>query len=136
MISLFSISCSTTNIIDRELKPTYNSFVEHYLMYVGNPPPEAVEIHLEDLDDSLGYYHTQIDETHIDRVTWLTSSVTFRELLLFHEMGHHILKREHRNNLFRDGCPVSIMYYKLYERCYKKYREYYIEELFSVRNEL
>ena len=128
-------SCSTINIIDRQVQPTYNKFVGHYLLYVGNPPPEAIEIHLKDLDEEEGHYHREKHKTYLDSLTWLTASITYRELLLFHEMGHHILRRLHKDNMFRDGCPTSIMYYQLHEDCYKKYREYYIEELFSVRDE-
>ena len=129
------VSCSTINIIDKQIQPTYNRFVGDYLLYIGNPPPEAIEIHLKDLDGEEGYYHKKEHKTYLDELTWVTASVHYKELLLYHEMGHHILRRLHNNLMFDDGCPVSIMYYQLHEGCYKKYKKYYVEELFSVSGE-
>jgi len=79
-----------------------------------------------------------------------------REQLMFHELGHCILNREHtekkevenfsdwiENMLFemgffekkgylKDGCPSSYMHpYVIGSRCIEKHYDHYIEELFN-----
>jgi hypothetical protein len=65
------------------------------------------------------------------------------ETLIFHELGHCILGREHDMSLLPKGDPKSIMYagdialyspciYALNDSCNKLYRRaYYIDELFN-----
>lgn len=86
---------------------------------------------------SLGYYDLILDKTFINRTEWDNLSHSFRELLLFHELGHSVLKRIHRNNDFlEDGCPDSIMFWALNEDCYKKHKNRYLDELFSKEGEI
>jgi hypothetical protein len=79
---------------------------------------------------------------------WRTIPETNREALVFHELGHCLLKRiEHKNELFVDGSPKSIMVANdtdLYSPCVyviddtpancnkTARRKYYIDELFDT----
>jgi hypothetical protein len=64
--------------------------------------------------------------------------------LVFHELAHCLLKRiDHKNELFKDGSPKSIMHasirefysncvYPIDDNCNKSSRrEYYINEVFN-----
>jgi hypothetical protein len=66
----------------------------------------------------------------IDSEYWADADEFFKENLMFHELGHCLLNRDHRNEWDDDG-PVSIMNSYLIPSFYEKSRESYIEELFS-----
>lgn len=69
----------------------------------------------------------QIDREYFDSSTDLE-----REQLIFHELGHCVLERDHTKHKDEHKKPMSIMYpYTLSESTYvSKYREY-MDELFS-----
>jgi len=59
-----------------------------------------------------------------------------REIFLFHELGHCILQRGHRSRMMSNvHIPVSLMHPSpgtgLDRETYKKYRTYYMRELFG-----
>ena len=56
----------------------------------------------------------------------------FRELLIFHELGHCLLGREHSSGTYADGIPHSIMHYAgVPVKLYRQRREKYLNELFE-----
>jgi hypothetical protein len=69
----------------------------------------------------------------IDEDAWNTSSSPKREVVVFHELGHCVLGRQHRTDLSPDGSrPMSIMFpYVLDADTYMQHRQEYIKELFS-----
>ena len=68
----------------------------------------------------------------IDTAFWNTALDRQREELMFHEMGHCVLNREHRNDVGKDGCPMSIMNWETVSVvCLEKYTQYYYDELFG-----
>jgi len=55
-----------------------------------------------------------------------------KELLVFHELGHCILKRKHLKTKTKKGTPKSIMYPILFSGdTYSYHYKYYMKELFS-----
>jgi len=73
----------------------------------------------------------------IDQSFWNQASHLLKEMVIFHELGHCILGRGHREDAFANGVCRSIMRSGLGE-CSDAYipqnRDYFIEELFSVEN--
>lgn len=68
----------------------------------------------------------------INPVLWKTMDSNHKELVILHELGHCVLKREHKINMFPHGCPRSIMFYYANEtmkKCYKEHKMYYQHEL-------
>jgi hypothetical protein len=65
----------------------------------------------------------------IDPDFWNKSSDMKREELLFHELGHCVLNRDHDDSIIHYTIPKSVMYPYVFENAYKKYRSYYVEEL-------
>lgn len=73
----------------------------------------------------------------IDKEFWDESSETSREILMFHELGHCILDKNHNNNMIMLPTvawpiPASIMGAELLsDNYYVLNRDYYLHELFS-----
>lgn len=76
--------------------------------------------------------HIRIDQSFWDRAPNLT-----REMVIFHELGHCLLGRSHREDTFGNGICKSIMRSGL-GSCRDAYspenRAYFIEELFRIGN--
>lgn len=81
------------------------------------------------------YYYQYQDGTRefvnieIDPDYWQSTSETKKEVLLFHELGHCVLGRDHDEQKLYYTVPKSIMYPYLFEQAYQTYRSYYVEEL-------
>lgn len=90
----------------------------------------------------------------IDRNYWESHSSISRWSLIFHEMGHCILGREHpmlemgsfikwleslgiktirhQENYLKDGCPKTLMHpYDFSDSCITDHLDYYIKELYT-----
>lgn len=83
---------------------------------------------------TLGACYTLSGNVRIAKKTWHQLKPLVQEALIFHELGHCLLGREHQTNFtirFSDGCPDSLMYPYLIRSCYIKHRNYYIKELFD-----
>lgn len=73
----------------------------------------------------------------IDQSFWNSASHLMREMVVFHELGHCVLGRGHREDSFSNGICRSIMRSGLGD-CRDAYisenRDYFITELFTVGN--
>ena len=73
----------------------------------------------------------------LDQNTWGTLSDTQKEMLLYHELGHCVLKRTHDSSYFAvPGTEFSIVNSVMYPSQtdpgnYAIYREHYVNELFA-----
>ncbi len=66
---------------------------------------------------------------------WKNGSDTFREMLMFHELGHCLLGRGHKNTKHSSGRPESIMNSSLFnQNTYLANRDQYLKELFTAAN--
>lgn len=73
-----------------------------------------------------------IDPTH-----WATIGESQREELIFHELGHCVLDRDHRDDRLIDGCPASIMNsYVISAYCFTQHQSEYYAELFDTDQSL
>jgi hypothetical protein len=93
-----------------------------------------------------GYGYTDYDgfgtrriEIVKNRNCWDDQSDVFKEILVFHEIGHAILGRPHIWNSLPDGSEVSLMCgdqfcnpFGVYNRYQEYKRDYYIDELLGV----
>jgi hypothetical protein len=72
----------------------------------------------------------------ISRVKWNRMSAQKREGLMFHELGHCVLNREHNPAVTENGVPTSLMNpYSIDSYTYSEYRKYYLQELFTGKSE-
>jgi hypothetical protein len=78
-----------------------------------------------------GYYDGNEHAIYLD--TTCLSYIQEKEALIFHEMGHAILNREHKLDTLPNGDPSSIMGtpVPIYTGLSFTKRQYYIDELFN-----
>ena len=83
----------------------------------------------------LGYCMPHLNLVVISKRSWQHMDKTTKRLLLYHEWGHCLLKREHVEQSFDfpTYCPYSIMYpfIEPSQRCYNNHKEFYDYELFN-----
>ncbi len=71
----------------------------------------------------------------IDKATFDRMDETEREILLFHELGHCVLDRWHRNTRTPYLVPVSIMGSVIMDASYYEFdKGYYLRELFTTKD--
>lgn len=143
-------SCTTVNVnrvykssdmFDHELEPYVKAFIQEarrYGRYISSEDITArivVDPGGKPGDVGVCYFHENVpNEILIKRSTWDELAPETKESLMFHELGHCLLYREHCNNLTRTGKAHSVMYYSLdYPTVedWRKHRKYYIRELFK-----
>jgi hypothetical protein len=72
----------------------------------------------------------------IDQAYWNQADENTREALIFHELGHCVLRRVHETTIAANGEPESMMYpYTMDKQVYAKYRQQYLQELYSAHNQ-
>jgi hypothetical protein len=66
-------------------------------------------------------------------LNWFISQNDYgKKALLYHELGHCILRQSHRNGILANKCKTSIMSeYVVGNKCLEDNYKYYIDELFS-----
>ena len=116
MLNISSCTQENNNEIEAELQVHFNNFVEEASVY-------GMEISLEDVDIS-GYienietrgtlgqcksYSNGSKQVVIDEPYWDRVDETEREYLVFHELGHCLLSRDHDDTQDENGNCASIM---------------------------
>jgi hypothetical protein len=72
----------------------------------------------------------------VDPQAWADSTEAEREELIFHEMGHCVLRRKHDTALDLEGKPKSLMHpLKIGTDTYLSQQTVYLDELFSQSQE-
>jgi hypothetical protein len=68
----------------------------------------------------------------IDESYWNSADEMSRKTLIFHELGHCVLRREHRTAITSGGYPISLMNaYTVAGVVYEAETDYYNQELFT-----
>lgn len=81
----------------------------------------------------VGFCEYDTQTVDIDAVAWKRMSDVIREQLIFHELGHCLLGRQHVGYIYEDGRPKSIMYPMVFsEYTYTHWRAEYLNELFGL----
>ena len=157
-LTLFTLSCTdfaTTEVpesnpingypsVDADLWPYFESF--EYEAALRNIPVdlarERIIGSIENISESnvvgqCSYGRYAHSHVVIDENFWSRANYFAREMIVFHELGHCFLFRDHREGRFENGSCISIMRSGL-QSCRDNYhsrsREYYLDELFSVNN--
>jgi len=150
-LNIFIVSCG--NFEDGYCDYRIEKFVKQFESYYGKKIDGELAIYFEQslADSSIGEVvgickpHINNKEIQIKFDAWMNFNDKRKELLIFHELGHCQLNRDHLNTTFEitieDGmkitCPTSIMYPMLMsdlqiKYCYDKMHDYYINELFEM----
>jgi len=96
------------------------------------------EIHKDRVAGQCSYSYASPRNITIDQEFWERSSAAYREMIIFHELGHCYLNRGHKEAAFANGRCVSIMR-SGNEACFDYYnsatRTAYLDELFEFAGE-
>ncbi|MDA8693120.1 hypothetical protein N9L92_03590 [Saprospiraceae bacterium] len=80
-------------------------------------------------------YNSHFNHVTVDEEFWNRGSDLFREFVIYHELGHCVLHRDHEESSFDNGICRSLMRSGV-EDCRDAYteqnRSYYLDELFST----
>jgi hypothetical protein len=124
--------------VDPMVKSLVKDFDMYYRYYRHSALKESLVVKFGIIKQSKkaqGVYHRIKDYTMISSKHWHHLTYSQKEIVVFHELGHHVLKRAHdwsKDRILKNGCARSIMYYQgVTDKCYIKYRKYYIKELFK-----
>ncbi len=144
LLALLVAGCGPchTAIIHPDFQPYVDLFRAYHVLHDGNQAYQITtdvtmgKIEQDDDDSTITIgvcnYKPGNNYVVIDEEEWKDSPVMLREQLIFHELGHCELDRDHNNTRWRDYVPVSVMNeHQLYESVYSKYRDSYIYELFN-----
>ena len=130
--------------VDRALWPYFESFeaaAEARGIYV-DLRSTNIEGSIEDIDEnnvagSCSYGgRANLRSVVLDRSFWVQAPSLLREYIVFHELGHCYLFRDHLDACFADRTYVSLMRSGTGRTCRDNYnlntREYYLDELFDA----
>jgi hypothetical protein len=127
--------------VNEELWPYYQRFEEEgrFRGLAIDLEEENINGFIKDInqDHVLGkclYRSYTNNEITIDQGFWNSASDLFKEFVVFHELGHCYLLRDHEEGAIQNGLCASIMRSGT-GRCRDQYnfstRSYYLDELFS-----
>ena len=128
-------------LVEEELVPYFINFEEEGLSRgivddLSNEEIKGVirEIHQDRVLGQCSYSQLNPGTVTIDKTTWQQASDRLKEFVVFHELGHCYLKRDHKEAAFSNGLCVSIMRSGT-GNCWDNYnsgtRSYYLDELFT-----
>ncbi len=132
------------NNLDPAFDPMIKSFVYEanqrgYAVNTENLSVTFGNIRKNKCDKTVGYC-SRIDSMNkliikINTDTWDDMDAYEQEALIFHEIGHCVMRRDHCKKKNKTG-PISIMYpYVLDGKHYKEFREELVDELFNISPE-
>lgn len=147
LISLLIAGCGSTPVqfrplglhVDAELAPLVSEFITEARAY--GRVSDQVNLNVSFVPEipsndpgyiTLGQCFMGTGIVQINHTEWEDLSDNEKEELIFHELGHCLLNRQHNDGLFATGMPVSMMYWLLVdERWYVQYKAYYWNEMFT-----
>ncbi|MBP6230835.1 MAG: hypothetical protein KA397_04170 [Paludibacteraceae bacterium] len=152
---LFCTSCEKWNIHTYEVPADFAPYVDKFKAdakrYGHNFDNKGLIVRFANLDNNiagLAYYKRNPVLIEIDADYWSTAGKAknahdIKEDLIFHELGHGLLKRMHNNTVLQNGdwktmmCGDELPNDRSSNINYRGFRkEYYIEELFTNMNEV
>lgn len=148
VLVLFTIVCLFSSCkkelesnVPETAKHYVDSFLDDAIQYGFDIDREMqnLDIIFTNIDDTLvdGKCDRSTNQILLDSVSWENNSDRLRKWLIYHELGHCILKREHSDVFFENGECKSIMASAMNsEICSTNFmssswEEYYIKELFT-----
>ena len=145
----FLFSCSDEENLGPKIDPQALEYVESFYAEAETrsiPPLDKSKLTLEFFDklvteDGTEYHgRGSVDRpeqyVEISQESWDSFNEYQREIFIYHELGHAVLKRRHLDLKFDTGSPFSLMHsnpFNIYkeETLYKK--KYYLDELFTAK---
>ena len=117
---IFITSCAGPRYKDSAFLQYVEKFENLYNISASN-----IAIFFDVMEETTGGICSGRGVIKINKELWFDiTSDAKKEALIFHELGHCLLGRDHVDDLFDDGCPISLMHPILIsEYCYEKHKE-------------
>lgn len=118
---------------DPTLSPYVDRFIEQATLHGQNISARELNVDFQQLKNLCGQYDGK-QAVFISPGCWDVAPESAREALMFHELGHALLKRDHKTTTLPNGEHASIMTpdpSMLYNEYTAKKRSYYFQELFE-----
>jgi hypothetical protein len=134
---------STQNTVN--IDPTFQPYVDRFVQTsTTNGTPVAITslaVQFGVMDTSQERGLCEIDANAVptitvDQAAWDVADDPAHESLLFHELGHCVLRRLHLPTVEDNGTPASLMYpYTMQDSVYLSNQDGFKKELFSIQNQ-
>ncbi|MEE9348516.1 MAG: putative metallopeptidase [Flavobacteriaceae bacterium] len=144
ILILSFLSCSqddyeNSELNNTEFEPYFDFFIEEGIIRGQDYTNYNINFYLADIDfnNAVGLCYQQYERIIIDREYWNNANEKDKEWLVFHELGHCLLNRSHRNEKSNSGDCLSLMKgrensFDCSENLFSSlWRKYYIDELFN-----
>lgn len=129
----FMSACGTPRLAfqDNRVHDLVKSFESDYKISISYMPITFVEILDKDNPNTVGRCYGPFSRhIELNSPAWDKLSNTDRKTLVYHELGHCVFGRAHRDDYLPNGCPASYMNsIVVAERCVAADPAYYINEL-------
>ena len=120
----------------RGVDPEFNYYIDLYVkikgeqLYYDIPIQFSSNMPLGEIGNCRRWSYKNYRQITIDKAYWLRADTNRRVSLIFHELGHCDLNRDHLKTLDYYGMPTSLMYPYNIGFNYED-ESYYFNELFS-----
>jgi hypothetical protein len=136
-----SVALPYDGLVDARLIPYFQTFEREAALrgididLENYPVAGAIRgIQEDDIAGTCSYHYTTPNDITIDLEYWNGVSTLRREMVVFHELGHCVLGRDHLETAFANGICTTIMNSGT-SGCFVEYsaenRSYYLDELFA-----
>jgi hypothetical protein len=117
-----------------DFKPYYNEFIDDLNLRNKRVAHSGITIRFDVMRSPINvgecHYSYPNHTVKINKNYWDKSSDTVKKIIIYHELGHCMLYRDHNNQLNSINQPMSIMYSKvLYGSVFLRDELQYINEL-------
>lgn len=141
MVLILLVSCGSApppskdnDAVQEEFKPYYSEFIDDLNLRNRRVSYSGIAIKFDKMKSSnnVGECHYSYPKhtVKINRTFWDVSSNTTKKIIIYHELGHCMLYKEHSEKLNSINQPVSIMYPRvLYASVFLRDELQYINEL-------
>jgi len=149
---LYACNKNKNKIVEKELEIYVDRFFEEAALRAIEVSDDDLEVVFKDLSDEgvCGFGYFMFEGTDLRKVEinpdffcWLSKNEFGRESLVFHELGHALLRRTHVNTDLPIGVPAQLMcdgnfcdIFSLYDQYTLGKRAYYIDKLFRTTTEI
>lgn len=124
-------------LLSSEVESEFTTYVKRFEYFYGKKVSTSMEFADSPADeDWVGLCYNFSNHVKIDRTYWNTSDDAAKESLIFHELGHCAMDRDHTEKLLSNNCPASLMHPLILSACYKRNKELYIKELFDIDDKI
>lgn len=134
VMTLFVIEYNSVAYDDPRVEIYKNDFEHDTMRKTDSITIELVDTLYPSRPEIIGYCYYDEHLIKIRHDFWVFATPLSRKIVVYHELGHCLIGRSHRNDTFPDNCARSLMNSNLPAlECLNKHYDDYIQELITGR---